>query len=1062
MKRLISVLLTVSVIISSLCMLPAYAHNNLIEFVCGLDAMAYFDASSSTLTVKGTGDMCFFYDDIPWWAYRNKIKTVIIEEGITSVASVAFLDTDITKAVIASSVETVAADAFSMTDLEEIEFAPGSKLREFYVTDYFRNTPWYKSQEDGAVYLGNMLLEYKGTMPANTSVTVKDGTYAINTNAFFNNSNLVDITVPDSVERIGNNAFYNTAWMNAQPYYEPVYLGKVLYFYNFPWRVINSSDIKEQLVIPEGIVSISSAAFSSHNVYKNISLPKSLEHIGAEAFYSSHYLEGITVAQGSNLKYIDDIAFYGCRNLKGFDFPDSLERIGINCFISCDNFRNVIIPAGVKSIGITAFEPNALDSFTVSEDNPNFCTDENGILYSKDKSTVYASYQKLDAEELTLPDTVTEIQAQAFVTTTVKNFVLPAGVNKIGFEAFGESSVESINIPYSVQKINTRTFYSCSNLKEIEIPKSVKFIGDAAFGSCFALKKAIVPEEVRFISDGAFEAEDGVTMYCYLDSVAYYYAIEKGMAFELLEKPDMAALDSILDECEKLDRDKYFESSLEELDKAVASVDMTITVITQDMVDSWADSIKNAMNNLEYLPADYTAVDEAIAAAGFVERSLYTQESLAKLDGTVASVDRGLDISDQSAVEAAAKAINDAIAALEYLPADYTAVAAAVEKSNQIDRLLYSQSTLAVLDQSIAAVDYTLNITQQSIVDGFAQRILSAVDSLEYAQVILRNEPNGVVVSATAKEIYPTTALTVDMLDPSGYETGNFAVGGNIKSVQYYDINLIREGEKVQPDGTVLVKIRIPDGVKPEKCRVYHVTEDPVDPLVRFSSTLDGNYIVFETDHFSEFAVIEVEAYLEGVSVTEMPSKLVYSLNERVDLSGICVTAVMSDGTSVVITDFDVANVDTSSIGTKTVTLYYTLDSVTKSVSFEITVSADALYASITSDGKEIEEYNKKVAWYKGYSSETLQLKCITNIDGDYRVKWNSDNSKVMVDENGRVTNQGFFWPRKAVITATVTDKDGNVIAKDSITVRFYKFKFQLKGIQSVVGFVKKNNYFIF
>lgn len=1062
MKRLISVLLAVAVLVASMGVVPVFAQGNEIEFTCGLNSTAYLDTSSGILTVKGTGDMCFFYDDIPWWAYRDKIKTVIIEEGITSVASIAFLDTDITRAVIASSVETVAEDAFSMTDIEEIELAEGSRLREFYVNDYFRNTPWYKSQADGVVYLGNMLLEYKGTMPANTSVTVKDGTYAINANAFFDESNLADITVPDSVERIGYNAFYNTAWMNEQPYYEPIYLGKVLYFYNFPWRAVELSDLKEKLVIPEGIVSISCAAFSSHNAYKNIYLPKSLEHIGAEAFFASHYLEGITVPQGSNLKYIDDIAFYNCINLKDFYFPDSLERIGINCFVSCEKLKDVIIPVGVKSIGLTAFEPNTLNSFTVSEDNPYFCTDENGILYSKDKSTVYASYQKLAVEELALPETVTEIQAQAFVTTTVKNFVLPEGVNKIGFEAFGESSVESINIPYSVQKINTRTFYDCRNLKEIEIPKSVRFIGDEAFRSCGVLKKVVVPEEVNYISDKAFDAENGLMMYCYLDSVAYYYAIEKGIVFELLEKPDMAALDSIIDEYKKIDRYKYFESSLAELDKAVASVDMTITVITQDMVDSWAAAIETAMENLEYLPADYTAVDEAIAAAGLVDRSLYTQESLAELDSAVAAVDRSLDVSDQPEVEAAAKAIEDAIAGLEYLPADYTAINAAVAEGNRIDRLIYSQATLAVLDQSIEAVDYSLNITQQSIVDGFAQRIVSAVASLEYAQVILRNEPNGVVVSATAKEIYPTTALAVDMLDPSEYETGNFAVGGNIISVQYYDINLIRDGVKIQPDGTVLVKIRIPDGVKPEKCRVYHVTEDPVDPLVRFSSTLDGNYIVFETDHFSEFAVIEVEAYLEGVSVTEMPSKLVYSLNEPIDLSGICVTAVMSDGTSVVITDYDVANADTSSVGTKTVTLYYTLESVTKSVSFEITVSADSLYASITSGGDEIEEYTKKVAWYKGYSSETLQLKCATNITGNYRVKWKSDNAKVMVDENGRVTNKGFFWPRKAVITATVTDKDGNVIAKDSITVRFYKFNFQLKSVQSVVGFVKQNNYFIF
>ena len=246
----------------------------------------------------------------------------------------------------------------------------------------------------------------------------------------------------------------------------------------------------------------------------------------------------------------------------------------------------------------------------------------------------------------------------------------------------------------------------------------------------------------------------------------------------------------------------------------------------------------------------------------------------------------------------------------------------------------------------------------------------------------------------------------------------------------------------------------------PEKCRVYHVTDDPVDPLVRFASTLDGNYIVFETDHFSEFAVIEVETYLSGISITQAPSKLSYTLNERLDLSGMQVTALFSDGKSQIITDYDVSNVDTSSVGNKTVTVYYTFGEITKSASFEITVSADKFAANITLGGKDISEYNKKVTWYKGYSSESLQLDCALPDSQNYNIIWSSDNSKVLVDGSGKVTNKGFFSPRKAVITATVTDSAGNVIATDSVTVRFYKFSFQLSGVQSVFNAFRKSLFF--
>ncbi len=1065
MKKALSLIISFAVIITSCSLLigsVSAGTSEVLEFPCGLNVTAYLDRSNGALTVKGTGEMNFFYDDIPWWAYRNEIYSVTVEEGITKIANSAFLDCNITEIRLPTSLEKIDADALSMTDIEEIIIPENSKLCAFYVTNYFRKLPWYKNQPNGPVYLGNMLLEYKGTMPVNTTVTVKNGTYAINENAFYNQKNMVEIIVPDSVERIGYNAFYGTEWFNDKPYYEPVYIGKVLYFYNFPWRPVEDYDITDELVIPEGIVSISSAAFSGHCTFKNIVLPDSLEHIGDQAFAQCYYLEKITVNQNSSLKHIEDAAFFECNNLTAPDFPKSLERIGINAFLFCEKLENISIPSSVKDIGLTAFEPNTLETFVVDSDSPYYCTDENGILYSKDKTTVFASYQKITVEEIILPDTVKKIGAQAFVTSPAKRFVLPDSVKEIGFEAFGESSVESINIPYGVKRINDYSFNSCMKIKEIEIPKTVEFIDSKAFNLCHNLKKIVIPAEVKYIADDALTDCDVLVIYCYKDTTAYYYATENDVPYVILEYPDTSELDALLDDYNKLDRDKYFEESLIPLDNAVSAVDMTITVITQEMVDGWATDIENAMEQLAYLPADYSEIVIARIRAALIDRSLYTAESLALLDKALSSVDETLDVSEQTLVAEYAKAINNAIDNLEYLPANYTKVYEAVAESEKLDRILYSKATLEILDQSITNVDYTLNITQQAVVDGFAERIYSAISGLKYADVVLRNEPNGVIVSATAKEIYPTTALAVDMLDPSAIENANFAVGGNIKSVNYYDINLIREGENIQPEGTVYVKIRIPDGVKPERCRVYHVTDDPVDPLVRFAATLDGNYIVFETDHFSEFAVIEVETYLSGISITKMPSKLTCALNEKLDLSDLEVTAIYSDGKSEIITGYDVSSVDTSSVGTKIVTVYYTYGDVTKNASFEIKVTAGKIAADIMLNGKSINEYNKKVAWYKGYSSESLQLECGLPYPENYTVRWSSDNSKVLVDENGKVTNKGFFFPRKAKITVTVTDSAGNILATDSITLRFYKFNFQLSGIQTVFQSLKRNGILFF
>ena len=1050
MKKIISAFITLSVLLCSIAVPCTSAFADMAEkvsFRCGLNAVAELDRASGVMTVSGKGDMNFFYDDIPWWSYRNEIKEVIIEEGITKICSSAFLDCEIVRVTFPESLEFVETNAFAMNELENFVIPENSKLSEVLLSDYFYSLPWYENQPDGPVYLGKLLLDYKGTVPADTTIAVKDGTYAVNSDAFYGDTNVVNVSVPDSVERIGEYAFFGTAWQNSQPYYEPIYLGNVLYYYNFPWRVIEDSEISDELVIPEGVVSISPGAFDSHCTFRNVVLPESLEHIGAFAFNSCGHLEKVTVPENGSLETVGDAAFYSCDSLVSFDFNEGLKRIGINAFLS-SGISEVCLPSTVCDIGLMIFAPASLDSFTVSQANPYYCVDENGILYNKDKTEVVASYRYIEASSLTLPATVTKIGPQAFAAVSVSEFILPKGLKIIDFEAFTETPIKEMIIPYGVERIGKYAFAECDLLESVEVSKTVEFIDGNAFRGCGSLDKAVIPREVNYIAESAFSGCDGVTVYCYEGSTAYYYALENEYLYILLTDPDTTELDILLKDYEKLHREKYTPESLALLDNAVAAVDETITVISQDTVNLWTENIKSAFEGLVYEPADYSDVEAAIERANGLNRSLYTAESLAVLDEAIACIDETLDVSDQRLADEYANAINNAIDSLEYLPADYTKVSEAISEAQKLDRLLYSNATLSILDQSIDAVDYTLNITQQNIADGFADRINTAVASLAYAEVVLRNERNGVIVSATAKEIYPTTELTVDILDASEFEGANFAIGGHIRNVQYYDINLIRGGEKVQPDGKVTVKVRIPDGVSPENCRVYHVTDDPVDPLVRFASTLAGNYIVFETDHFSEFAVIEVETYLSGISVTDLPAKLTYNINEEIDLTGIEVSALFSDGTSQTITEYDVSDVDMSSVGTKIVTVYYTVNGITKSASFNVTVTED-INAEIRIDGEAVNEYNRKVRWYMGYSSESVQLECDLHDAENYSIEWSSDNGKVLVDENGKVTNKGFLFSRSATITMTVKDSAGNVLATDKITVRFYKFSFQLTRMQT-------------
>lgn len=1059
MKKFFSVVLTMALLISQIVLFAgiesAQAAENYSGYLENCGFTWNIDRATKTLTISGDGRMHIGSSSYPEWiVYYEEIDNVIIEEGITTLDTYCFHALNIKNLILPSTLEIIDEYVFYDTEVLNIEIPQKNNLRivefESYRND-IQSTTWFANQPDGCIYLGDFLFFYKGTAPDNTTVEIKEGTRAINTLVFGGQTGITDFIFCDTIERIGTNAFSNTGWYNSQPENGLVYVGKVLY----KMKGGSSSSI---LAVKEGTVSIAQNALYNKDIrgetrYKTIVIPSSVKYIDSGAFaYNDEFLEKIIFKENSRLELIEEKAFYQCTKLVP-SIPDSVKCIGSYAFYMClgeDTPSVLNFSKTLEFIDYMAFHGCLFKKYSTDELNPNYSTDENGILFNRDKSVLLSVPSMIDIEEYEIASTVKRIEHHSFYDNeTLKTIKIPNTVSEIGYYAFGSSAIENIELEYGIKRIPTYAFSRCDNLSTFVVPRSVEIIEDHAFYASL-LDEIYIPKETKYIGE-YLSNHTFLLMHCYEGSVAETYATQKNWKIEYIEDPDIANLSSLLEKRKNLNRANYVEGSLAALDEAVAQVDLVTIYYTAEQVEEWENAIIAAFDKIELLPADYSKLDEIIQKANSIDRSLYTEESLEALDKAIAAVETDIGIDEQSKVDKYAYDIATAFLSLEYLPANYDSVYTAIEESQKVERRFYSEETLTVLDQSINSVNYDLNITEQKIVDGYAQKIYSAIEALKYADVILRNEAHGVIVSATAKELDPDTALSVDLKDSSDLQSGNFAVGGTVKSITLYDINLLLNAEKTQPNGFVTVKIRLPDGVDPKRCKVYHVIDDPVDPLVRYTTTLEGNFIVFETDHFSEFAVIEVETVLNGVSITQMPSKLVYALNEKIDLTDMEITALLSDGTSQIITDYDVSSVDTSSVGTKTVTVYYTIGEITKSASFEITVSADKLAANITCNGEDISEYNRKVKWYMPYSKESLKLDCDLSVPGDYNVQWSSDNSKVLVDSNGNVTNKGFFFARKATITVTVTDSAGNVIAQDSVVVRFYKFSFQLSNIQSTM-----------
>ena len=130
---------------------------------------------------------------------------------------------------------------------------------------------------------------------------------------------------------------------------------------------------------------------------------------------------------------------------------------------------------------------------------------------------------------------------------------------------------------------------------------------------------------------------------------------------------------------------------------------------------------------MTYLPADYTKVDEAIAKANALNKDNY--KDFTGVEAAVNAVVRDKNIMEQTEVDAMAKAIEDAIAALQYKDADYTKVDAAIAKVNGLNKDDYKDFT--AVEAAVNAVVRGKNITEQSEVDKMAKTIEDAIAALE-------------------------------------------------------------------------------------------------------------------------------------------------------------------------------------------------------------------------------------------------------------------------------------------------------------------------------------------
>lgn len=489
------------------------------------------------------------------------LENIIISESVVEVEVYAFYNCKNLKSVyIGSNVSSLNRKAFEQCDaLEKIEVSA--------------DNGYYSSDEDGVLFNKDKTVLITSPNAFNkTNYTIPDSVEIITAEAFFGRKSIQSFSIGDNVVSIGVNAFSATGYYNNPDNWEDnaLYIGK--YLIGVDKSVTGEYTVKDgtlaiggyafnlnrkitKINLPEGLRGISDNAFGRLEITK-IDIPDSVVHIGSKAFIQCSTLSEVKLPK--NIKMIEDDTFRYCCALTKITIPQGVTNI--SGFSYCSSLTEINIPESVTKIAPRAFEHcYNLKKITVDEDNPVYTTDEYGVLFNKDKTTLVKYPSNLGFTKYIVPNSVTVISCNAFENVIdLKELILSENLRTIESKAI-ESCLwlTEITIPESVQEILSCGITDCTFLDKIIIKSPDAIIDNESLNALYyvvdpnldsfnkdeALSK--VKEELletkcvfsKYWDACTMEAEDAVlsAVYCYKDSSAARFAVDNNMKLSYFE-----------------------------------------------------------------------------------------------------------------------------------------------------------------------------------------------------------------------------------------------------------------------------------------------------------------------------------------------------------------------------------------------------------------------------------------------------------------------------------------------------------------------------------------------
>lgn len=431
-------------------------------------------------------------------------------------------------------------------------------------------------------------------------------------------------------------------------------------------------------------------------------------------------LESLRVFYAPKLKSLGGKALFNCRSLEDVNL-ESVEKINYDAFAGCSSLKKLYLP-NIKEIGRDVFQGCNLDyvylgalekceAYFTKSCSVMIPTSASFLMFDSSSMRDFIFDYDLDPVHLTIYGTKGSYAEQwatsehkyctsEFISLPLITVDLPPEIS----EDEGKLSVDAIGFNLSYQwygSIDGTTENSVilegEDKEELLLENTEKYKGFYCIVS---------GEDGEFIT--SVTSNIALIKYNSADYTEYYTAIAS--------VPEILSI--------------YTEESVAKL-QDVLSVDVSAKLsYEQNVVDEQTQAILNAISALELKSADYSQLDKAIETVPD-DLSIYTDESLDMLNDILDSIDKNLDITNQSQIDEWAKQVETAVKNLNIKPADYTALDEVISKIP--DNLsLYTDESVAELEKVLNSIDRELDITQQEQVDNYVTAVEQAIENLNY------------------------------------------------------------------------------------------------------------------------------------------------------------------------------------------------------------------------------------------------------------------------------------------------------------------------------------------